>query len=86
MMAGCPPTGANTPRPMDTRGRAQKPADNGVIQFKCGKVKEIPPLKVEHEPEKGNRAHTEVYGKKDEEVRVKLGRVSKWVIPLPPNP
>jgi hypothetical protein len=47
-----------------------------------GRVRAIPNLSVEHVPLPENRAHTEVFGKKDVEARVMLLRASRWVIPV----
>ena len=66
-----------------TQLRARKPEENGVLSLVTGKVREIPNLLVEHTPQPDNRAHTDVLGKKDEEVRVKLSRIYKWEIPVP---
>ena len=66
------------------RSRARNPGDNGVVSFNCGEVRQVPPLTVEHEPiqtgPEMNRAHSEVLGEKDEEVQVKLSRISRWEI------
>lgn len=68
--------------PEDTLGRARKPEDNGVVEMLVGHVRAIPNLLVEHMPLPDNRAHTDVYGKKDVEVRVLLQRACRWVIPV----
>jgi hypothetical protein len=68
--------------PEDTRNRARNPADNGVIGMTVGDVRAIESLTVVHEPLPENRAHTEVFGEKDPEVRVKLRRIARWCITL----
>ena len=69
--------------PEQTRLRASKPDENGVLSLVTGKVRELPGLRVAHTPIASNRAHTDVLGKKDPEVRVKLSRIYKWEIPVP---
>jgi hypothetical protein len=68
--------------PKEARDRAKKPADNGVIVMIAGEVSAIPRLIVRHTPdvERRVRAHTDVLGPKDTEVRVKLSRISRWVL------
>ncbi len=70
--------------PEATRGRAKAPRDNGVIELNAGSVRAIDALVVEHEPDipRMNRAHTEVLGVKDTEVRLRLRRVASWLIRL----
>ena len=71
--------------PATTRAGGNKPpADYHVIKMLVGSVRQIPNQIVEHTPdwEKQNRAHTDVWGNKnDEEVRVLFGRVAE-LIPL----
>src|SRR5437879_5477470 len=63
----------------DTLRRATSPRkDNGVVQMKCGDVRAIPPLAVEHTPEAKNRAHSEVRGKKTTKVRFLLLQIVQW--------
>lgn len=66
----------------DTRKRARDPAANYVIVLIAGEVRNVPEQKVVHEPdvETNNRAHTNIFGVKDEEARVKFGRLWKWAI------
>jgi len=68
--------------PHDTKQRASKPSENGVIQMQAGLVEEIETLAVEHRPIADNRAHTDVLGEKTVEVRFRLSRVSQWVLPI----
>ena len=68
--------------PTQTRARAKEPTKNGVIQMQAGSVREIPALKIEHSPKTKNRAHTDVLGEKTTEARVKLRRISQWVITI----
>lgn len=81
--------------PEDARQRARVPADNGIVKLNVGVVRLIPLQEVEHTPEPGNRAHTEVFGPKSPndvpnedasgrmtalEVRVRLRDAAEWVI------
>lgn len=69
-------------KPHQTRGRAKQPECNAVVRFNVGKVRQVPGQEVEHTPdvERLNRAHTDVCGDKDTEVRVKLRRIAEIVI------
>ncbi len=60
----------------------KNPEDNAVGAFIVGNVREIPRQSVEHTPTPDNRAHTDVPGEKDNEVRVLLRRQCKLVIRL----
>ncbi len=68
--------------PQETRRRAKQPEHNAVVTLHVGSVRQLPEQQVEHTPdvERDNRAHTDVYGKKDEEVRIKLKRIAEIVI------
>lgn len=68
--------------PQETRRRAKQPGHNAVVTLHVGSVRELPEQQVEHTPdvERANRAHTDVYGEKDEEVRIKLRRIAEIVI------
>ena len=70
----------------ETRNRGKIPSKNGVIQMVVGKVRQVPNQRVVHTPDltAGNRAHTDVFGEKHTEVRLKLSRLSDLVIPLDP--
>lgn len=69
--------------PQATRERGRKdPALYGIIQLPVGLVRTIDSLAVTHSPLEENRAHTDVIGEKDTEVRLKLLRVYEWKIPL----
>ena len=70
--------------PQQTQNDANVPNDNAVIQLIVGEVRKLPGQTVDHTPdiERNNRAHTDVFGEKSEEVRVKLSRICKIVIPL----
>lgn len=73
--------------PEETQQRARDPELNGVIEMNVGNVREIPPLEVKHTPAPDNRAHTDVCNvptKKSSKtkVRVKLARISSWIIPI----
>ncbi len=64
--------------PAESRARARKPEDNGIVSLRAGGVRAIATLRVEHRPDsiRRNRAHTDVFGKKSVEVRVKLRRLA----------
>jgi hypothetical protein len=70
--------------PQDTCNRGRVPTDNAVIRLLVGDVRKIPDQTVVHTPDlkTENRAHTDVYGDKNPEVRVKLIRISKIEISL----
>ena len=70
--------------PQETQNRAKVPSDNAVIQLNVGEVRKLPAQTVVHTPDhkNNNRAHTDVFGEKHPEVRVKLSRICKIVIPL----
>lgn len=72
----------------ETRERAPKPELNAVVQLQVGRVREVPGQEVEHTPdvERRNRAHTDVFGEKDEEARTLLRRIAKVVIPFDTPP
>ena len=65
--------------PGATRERAKVPQNNGVIEMPVAEVRKIMGQTVVHRPIQSNRSHTEVLGPKDEEVRLKLRRVARWV-------
>lgn len=67
--------------PYETRNRAKRQQDNGVIQMICGDVTTIAGLTITHTPDiqQRIRAHADVIGEKSPEVRLKLKRISKWV-------
>lgn len=71
--------------PTDTLNRAKEPKKNGVIRLRAGDVRAIPNQVVEHSPDPltSNRAHTDVIGTKDEEVRLKYTRIYSWVVNPP---
>jgi hypothetical protein len=70
--------------PEETRQRARSPDRNAVVSLGVGAVRAIPGQEVVHTPdtERRNRAHTDVFGDKDEEARVKLRRIAEIVIPF----
>lgn len=70
--------------PAETRARARKPHKNGVIAMVAGGVRGCG-LLVEHDPIPLNQAHTEVIGIKTPEVRLKLLRLARWILPLEMN-
>jgi hypothetical protein len=69
--------------PKDTRLRAKKPEDNGVLSFSVKSLREIP-LAVIHKPTT-NYAHSIIVGipprkPSDLGIRVRLRRICKWEI------
>lgn len=64
------------------RQKAKDPSKNGVVELGVKDVRAVPPLIVEHTPdlERRDRSHTDVFGRKDPEVRMKLLRVAQWAI------
>ena len=64
--------------PEESRARARKPDENGIVEMNTATVRGISALVVEHTPSRqfNNRAHTDVVGEKTEEVRVKLRRLA----------
>lgn len=68
--------------PEETRQRGRKvESEYGVVSMSVAAVRLVPGQTVEHAPLPENRAHTEVFGEKDEEARVLLRRCSRRVIP-----
>jgi len=66
------------------------PDDNAVIRLQVLSIRRISDLRVEHSPERANRAHSEVRGlptNKEQltEVRVLLLRTTEIAIPLIPR-
>ncbi len=70
--------------PEESRRRARKPAENGIVRLVASDVRAVPNQEVIHSPdlERHNRAHSEVVGEKDEETRIKLRRISTIIIPF----
>ncbi len=67
--------------PLETRLRAKNPQANIVIALVAGDVRAIEGQRIEHTPinpsdeQAGNRAHTDVFGEKTTEVRLKFMQV-----------
>lgn len=70
--------------PQQTRDRARIPNQNGIVKLNAGKIRELQGMSVTHTPEPMNQAHSEVFGEKTPEMRVKLYRLSEWIINLSP--
>jgi hypothetical protein len=80
--------------PEECRQRASQfgksPESYAVIQLPVSRTREIPGQRVEHTPiyepntvpPNLNRAHTDVFGEKDEEARLTLMRISSIALPL----
>lgn len=71
--------------PEESHKRATEPQKNAVVGFIAGEVRKMQSLTVEHTPEpiENNRAHSEINGVKDSEMRLKLLRICRLIIPLP---
>jgi hypothetical protein len=69
----------------ETRLRGRTPTANGVISIPVGPTRSDAGQVVKHTPdlELRNRAHTDVTGEKDPEVRMRLRRIAGWEIRLP---
>jgi hypothetical protein len=68
---------------LETQNRAKKPADNGVVCLVAGKVRDIKGLSVVHTPHNTtppHPRHVDVFGEKDEEVRMRLLGIVTWEI------
>lgn len=65
--------------PSQTLSGARKPGAK-VTQMLVGEVIGLPGQRVEHTPDcqSMNRAHTDVFGDKTPEVRMKFTRICKW--------
>lgn len=68
--------------PEQTKQRARTPEDNAVLRFGAGVVASLPNQRLEHDPLDDNRAHSQVFGEKTTEIRLKLKRLCVWAIPL----
>lgn len=72
--------------PNDTRNRVKQfgkmPENYAVIEMLVADVKSIENQTVEHTPDipNLNRAHTDVFGEKDEEVRLKFSRIAQNIV------
>jgi hypothetical protein len=71
--------------PTETRGRAKTPSDNAVAKLSVIGIRAIEGQRVEHTPKNDgerNRAHTDVFGTKTPEVRIKLKRIYTWALEI----
>jgi len=69
----------------ETLRRAKHSSKNGVIKMIVGEVRGLSGQRVEHTPIATNQAHTDIFGEKDEEIRIKFRRICRLVIPLAPQ-
>ncbi len=71
--------------PEETRNRISglSPEEFAVVALPVSEVRNLGQI-VEHDPLPDNRAHSNVIGEKDAEVRLKLTRICKIVIPSKP--
>jgi hypothetical protein len=65
-----------------TRERAKNPDVNGVLQFVARDARSLPDQRLAHDPQQENRAHSQLFGEKTTEIRLKLKRLCKWAIPI----
>ena len=78
--------------PTQARDRARTPSESGVVSVIVGAVRALPNRSVVHDPIQDhptlpdNRAHSEIRGPADPEIRVKLKRLANWEIPVPGMP
>lgn len=68
-----------SPHETQLRGTGLPPAEFAVVALPVGEVRNLE-QSVEHDPLPDNRAHTNVVGEKDTEVRLKLARICQVVI------
>ena len=61
----------------------KNPENYGVIKMNVGVVKAIKQQTVKHTPKPENRAHTDVIGPKDQEIRLRFNRAYNWAIKTP---
>lgn len=57
--------------PLESRSRAKKPEQNGIVRLNVGSLRQLK-LTIVHAPSKDNRAHSLVKGVDDVEIRLKL--------------
>lgn len=69
--------------PLETRSRGKQPASNyGVVKLSVRETRTIPGQTVAHTPLLDNRAHADVFGEKDTQVRLMFTRIASWAIRL----
>lgn len=66
--------------PEDCKRTGKEPEDNGVATLLTEKVRSIDELLVEHDPLPESQGHSQIFGEKDEEVRVRLAREANLII------
>jgi hypothetical protein len=57
------------------------PAHYAVVALRAVDVRALKTQEIRHTPRPSNRSHTDVFGEKDNEIRVKLARIASLVIP-----
>lgn len=73
--------------PQSTRESGRKPGgEYAVVSLCVGPVRQVPGQAVEHRPLPDNRAHSEVVGTKDPEVRLALRELHIVVLQADPEP
>lgn len=72
--------------PQSTRRSGRKPPEEyAVVSLPAGPVRHVGWQSVIHSPLRDNRAHTEVEGPKDPEVRLALRRLHRLVLTISPS-
>ena len=68
--------------PQATLCQGKNPPDNGILSMNVGRIRNCHILSVIHAPDipMRNRAHTNVFGQKNTEVRLHLRRISNVLI------
>ena len=85
METACQLTGVSTLPHKKRCGVPNIPLRYGVIKMIVGEVRGLSGQRVEHTPIATNQAHTDIFGEKDEEIRIKFRRICRLVIPLAPQ-
>ncbi len=79
----------STPQKTQRRAISSPPEDNAVIALNVGQVRSIQSQIVEHSPIfnhptiPNNRVHTDVFGPKNAETRLKFRRIYRMIVNLP---
>lgn len=66
--------------PSLSQQRARSPSNNGIVSFVTGDLRALHGQTVEHDPLPDNQSHSEVFGEKTEEVRLKMRALFRWEI------
>jgi hypothetical protein len=76
--------------PQQSLALSKNPADNGIVKFSVGLIRQQPSMDVEHDPQLYNRAHSLIHGVPEKgelktKVRLLLKRICVWEIKYNPN-